>query len=455
MRINCNVSALIANTNLASSQTALNKALERLSSGLKINSAEDDAAGLAIANKLHTQIKGLDQANKNSSDGISVVQTAESALSETESILQRINELAVQAANETNSLTDRQSIQQEINQLTDEIDRISSSTEFNTMPLLDGTLGRRCYTNADDVSTFYVSSAVKEGDYELEITADATQASAVAGLTQNPVVTQEGKVEINGASMKVEPGDTYDEIMSKFTTLCDAANLNFDAASGKITTYDYGISQNIEYKISDSLKNIFSITNVQSGSDAQATLGNGFNNSAVMTSNGRYITVKDLGGFEMTVEVAPNAVANSGQASLDATQKVTGIGTMTVQLGANEGQVLEVDIPAVNIHSLGLDDLNVCTSSGAGDAISRVGEAINKVSTVRSTLGAYQNRLESVVTHLDEYKENITSAVSGIEDSDMADEMTEYTQQNVITQVATSMLAQANERPQSVLQLLQ
>ena len=116
MRINCNVSALIANTNLASSQTALNKALERLSSGLKINSAEDDAAGLAIANKLHTQIKGLDQANKNSSDGISVVQTAESALSETESILQRINELAVQAANETNSLTDSQAIQQEINQ---------------------------------------------------------------------------------------------------------------------------------------------------------------------------------------------------------------------------------------------------------------------------------------------------------------------------------------------------
>ena len=197
------------------------------------------------------------------------------------------------------------------------------------------------------------------------------------------------------------------------------------------------------------------ISNVQSGSDVQATLGNGFNNSAIMTSDGRYITVKDLGGFEMTVEVAPNAVANSGQASLDATQKVTGIGTMTVQLGANEGQVLEVDIPAVNIHSLGLDNLNVCTSSGAGDAISRVGEAINKVSTVRSTLGAYQNRLESVVTHLDEYKENITSAVSGIEDSDMADEMTEYTQQNVITQVATSMLAQANERPQSVLQLLQ
>ena len=140
MRVNCNISSIIANNNLAASQSNLNKALERLSSGLKINSAEDDAAGMAISNKLHTQIRGLEQADKNSSDGISVVQTAESALSETESILQRINELAVQAANGTNSLSDRQAIQSEIDQLTDEIDRISTATEFNTMPLLDGTL---------------------------------------------------------------------------------------------------------------------------------------------------------------------------------------------------------------------------------------------------------------------------------------------------------------------------
>lgn len=454
MRINCNISALIANTNLSSAQTSLNKALERLSSGLKINTAEDDAAGLAIANKLHTQIKALDQANKNSSDGISVVQTAESALSETESILQRINELAVQAANGTNSLSDRQAIQLEINQLTDEIDRISASTEFNTMPLLDGTLGRRCYSDTDDVSTFYVSSAVKDGDYSLQITSDAAQASATVTFTQG-TVTEAASIEINGATMKIEPGDTQDDIMSKFTTLCDAANLNYDSATGVITTYEYGISQNIEYKIPDSLANIFSISNVQSGSDATVTLGNGFNDSAVVTSDGRYVTVKDLGGFEMTIEIGPDVLADSGQQALDVTQKVTSIGTMTVQLGANEGQVLEVDIPTVNIHTLGLDNLNVCTEVSATDAIDRIGNAISKVSTVRSTLGAYQNRLESVVTHLEEYNENITSAVSGIEDSDMAEEMTEYTQQNVIVQVATSMLAQANERPQSVLQLLQ
>ena len=454
MRVNCNVSALIANKNLSSSQTSLNKALERLSSGLKINSAKDDAAGLAIANRMHTQIKSLDQASKNSSDGISVVQTAESALSETESILQRMNELAVQAANATNSLSDRQAIQQEIDQLAQEVDRISTSTEFNTMPLLDGTLGRRCYTDTDGVSTFYVSSAVKDGDYSLQITSDATQASATVTLAAG-AATAEGTIEINGASMEIKVGDTQADIMSKFTTLCNTANLNYDSATGTITTYEYGISQSIDYTISPSLANMFSVSNVQSGTDATATLGAGFNSSATMTSDGRYITVKDLGGFEMTVEIEPDLLANSGQQSLDVTQKITSIGTMTVQLGANEGQVLEVDIPAVNIHTLGLDNLNVCTQAGAGDVISRVGEAINKVSGVRATLGAYQNRLDDVVSHLAEYKENITSAVSGIEDSDMAEEMTEYTQQSVITQVATSVLGQANERPQSVLQLLQ
>ncbi len=454
MRVNCNVSALIANTNLSSSQTSLNKALERLSSGLKINSAEDDAAGLAIANKLHTQIKALDRASKNSSDGISVVQTAESALSETTNLLQRINELSVQAANGLNSLAERQAIQTEIDGLIDEVDRISASTEFNTMPLLDGTLGRRCYSDTDDVSTFYISAAVKEGDYTLQITADPTPASATIAFTPG-TITEEASIEINGASMKIEPGDTQNDIMSKFDSLCDAANLHYDTATGLITTYDYGIAQNIEFKIPDSLANMISITNVQSGTDTQATLGAGFNNSAVMTSNGKYITVKDLGGFEMTVEIGPTVLADSGQTTLDVTQKVTSMGTMTIQLGANEGQVLEVDIPAVSAHTLGLDNLNVCTEAGADDAINRIEEAINKVSSVRSTLGAYQNRLDGVVTHLAEYNENITSAVSGIEDSDMAEEMTEYTQQNVITQVATSMLAQANERPQSVLQLLQ
>lgn len=454
MRVNCNISSIIANNNLAVSQSKLDKALERLSSGLKINSAEDDAAGLAIANKMHTQIKGLEQANKNSSDGISVIQTAESALSETQSILQRINELAVQAASDTNGLSDRKAIQSEIDQLTQEIDRISTSTEFNTMSLLDGTLSRRCYSDTDNVSAYYVSSAVNAGDYSIEVTADATKASA--NVTFNAgAITAEGTIEINGALMTVEPGDTAATLMNKFTELCDSANLEYDAATGKISTYEYGITQKIEYKVSDSLQGVFGISNIQPGTDAEAVLGNGFGSTATLTTDGRYVTVKDFGGFEMTVELGESLVADSGQASVEFTQKVTDMGTMTVQLGANEGQVLEVDIPEINVHTLGLDNINVCTQQGASETISKIADAVNKVSSARSTLGAYQNRLESAVEHLSSYKEDITSAVSGIEDSDMADEMTEYTQQNVITQAATSMLAQANERPQSVLQLLQ
>ena len=226
MRVNCNISSLLANNNLSVAQTKLDKALERLSSGLKINSAEDDAAGLAIAHKLHAQIKGLDQANRNSSDGISVIQTAESALNETESILQRINELAVQAANGTNSLSDRQAIQSEIDQLTDEIDRIANATEFNTMPLLDGTLSRRSYSDTDNVSMFYVSSGVKEGEYSIEITADARKATAQVGFNAQ-AITESGKIQINGADMTVEPGDTDADLKSKFISLCDAAGLDY------------------------------------------------------------------------------------------------------------------------------------------------------------------------------------------------------------------------------------
>jgi len=451
MRVNCNISSLLANNNLSVAQTKLDKALERLSSGLKINSAEDDAAGLAIANKLHSQIKGLDQANRNSSDGISVIQTAESALNETESILQRINELAVQAANGTNSLSDRQAIQSEIDQLTDEIDRISNATEFNTMPLLDGTLSRRSYSDTDNVSMFYVSSGVKEGEYSIDITADARKATAQVDFNAQ-AITESGKIQINGADMTVEPGDTDADLKSKFISLCDAAGLDYDEATGQISTHGYGMTQKIEYKIPNSLVGVFSINNVTAGADAQAAINAGFGTTATLSTDGNFVTV---GGFEMTIELGENMVASSGQASVTATQKVTQMGTMTVQLGANEGQVLEVDIPEVGVHTLGLDNLNVCTQQAAEDAITRVGKAIDKVSSARSVLGAYQNRLDSVVTHLDSYEEDLTSAVSGIEDSDMADEMTEYTQQNVITQAATSMLAQANERPQTVLQLLQ
>ena len=456
MRVNCNLSSIIANTKLKGAQSSLDRAIERLSSGLKINSAEDDAAGLAIANKLHTQIKGLDRSNKNVADGISVVETAESALNETQSLIQRMRELAVQAASDTNGVDDRKAIQQEIDALLDEVTRISSATEFNSMPLLDGTLNRRCYSNVDDISMFSVSSSVPAGDYTLVLEQDATQASANVTINQN-AFPAEGKVEINGSVMDITEEDTYDTVLTKFTELCDNANLLYDKTTGVLNTYEYGITETIECKISDSLSGIFDVSGITAGTDAVVSFGTdnngGFNNTATISTNGNFVTITDFGGFELTLEFESTLVADNG-GPVEFTEKVTDMGCLTVQLGANEGQTLDIDIPVVDQHTLGIENLNVCTALGASEAITKLDIALEKVSAVRSQLGAYQNRLEGVVTHLEAYEENVTAAVSRVEDADMAEEMTEYTSQNVITQAATSILGQANERPQTVLQLL-
>lgn len=450
MRVNCNISAIVANNKLGKAQTNLDKALERLSSGLKINSAEDDAAGLAIANKLHTQIKGLDRATKNSSDGISVVQTAESALNETENILQRIRELSVQAANGTNNDDDRKAIQAEIDQLTDEIDRIANSTEFNTMSLLDGTLSRRCYSNINDVDIISVTTSVDAAKYDINIVEVGTKATANVDLTL--LVGKEGNITLNDATIKIDKNDTLSDISAKFMGMCDIANLSYDSSSNTISTKDYGISQKIEYSSTGGLENVKCVNNIKEGKDAKiqtVTTKDGFKDTATIAVNGNTAVIKDFNGFEMIVELGDKAVTGNVQL------EVTDMGTMSVQLGANESQTLEVDIPRIDTHTLGIDNINVCTQKGASSAIEKLDNAINAVSAARSRLGAYQNRLESAVTHLESYKLNMTSAVSTIEDADMAEEMTEYTQQNVILQAATSMLSQANERPQSVLQLLQ
>ncbi len=459
MRVNCNISAIIANSKLVQSQSGLDKAIARLSSGLKINSAEDDAAGLAIANRLHTQIKGLGQSSKNVADGISVVSTAESALSETHNILQRIRELCIQGANDTNCVEDRAAIQQEIEALLEEVDRISKDTEFNTMPLLQGALNRRCYSDTDGISVLNLTDVVKPGEYKFNVISDAQQASASVEINQAAFTPDgapdSGNVVINGAAVSINKGDSYDTVVSNLMTACDSANLTYAAGTPPtITTYEYGISQKITYDIPDSLAGFFNITNVTNGLDAQVEFAadSGFSETATIIANGKQITVSDVGGFDLTVEFEPGVAAATQGNSV--TVEVTDIGSLTVQMGTMEGQVLEINIPVVNTHTLGIEYINVCTSEGGMDAVAKIDAAVNAISSVRSKLGAYQNRMEDSVTHLDTYEYNITAAVSRIEDADMAEEMTNYTQENVITQAATSMLAQANERPQSVLQLL-
>lgn len=373
MRINYNVSAMISNNALSTSDNLLAKSLERLSSGLKINHAKDNPAGLAMAKRMDAQLEGLSKANENASDGISVIETADGALSEVHAMLQRMNELAVKSA--TGSITDgdRSMIQDEITQLCEEVDRIAQNTEFNSQKILNGEFDVKAYTDVEEVDVSYCSDVVSVKEYAI------TGASVTYDVYGN-IETFTGTFE----------GELLDDIGGNFKT-----------------------------EVKDNL-----------------------------------VTIKGDMGFEMQLDLNGVAKAHTttiGNINVD----VTGIGPMRLQIGSNEGQVLEVRIPEVSLRNMGIKDLDLTTQESSRDAIDRVEGAISYISSVRSKLGAYQNRLESSVNNLDITSENMTAAYSRIMDVDMAEEMTQYTTYQILAQAGTSMLAQANERPSQVLQLLQ
>lgn len=543
MRINHNISALKANNQLARTNNQLDKSLEKLSSGFRINSAADDSAGLAISEKMRTQISGLDQASRNASDGISVIQTAEGALVEVESMLQRMRELAVQSANGTYTTQDRVAIQSEIDQLNQEITRISDTTEFNTMTLLDGNIDRKSYSSDNRVGLVSLSDTVSIGDYKLNIAQDARQAvvvgtttdfdtdidgdgtiDTVTSTTDRVIKENEaGSINVNGESVVVSAGDTVDQVFEKIRNACDNVNVNVFAvdtaeigATQPSTTdnldmagytskqlvggdtlvfvsRDYGSKQNLSiYCDNPQLCNILGLT-IQGarsqGYDAKATLTLNasdstslFENTATVSVTGNRITVSDRNDFSMVFEVQPGTVQTSfddytigvnettpvtdpvNPDGPDAdtlpdvvpiTVSVLDAGPMDLQIGANEGQTMSVRIPKVTPSTLGVDKINIGTAAGAQEAIGLLDTAINTVSAIRSKLGAYQNRLEHSISNLDVTSENMTESLSRIEDVDMAEEMANYTQKNVLAQAGTSMLSQANQRPQTILTLLQ
>lgn len=455
MRVNCNISAMIANNQLTKTESALDRAIERLSSGLRINRAEDDAAGMAISKKMHTQIKALEQANRNASDGISVVQTAESALGELENILQRMRELAVQGADDTYCTEDKVAIQSEIDELVSEIDRISTDTEYNTMPLLDGTLSRRAYANVNDVYMIDMSASIVSGEYSFSVDSPATQAS-IGMKAFNGVITEAeaGTISINGAPVSVVAGDDFDTVYQKIVDMCNYAGATVDKSGQYFSIKNrlYGSKEEISIKFNNedlAKKFDMEMSNVAAGEDCKVTLGDNFSSTAVAVADGGVIKIEDVNDFEMIVEVPGDLTIE------ECVMKVTEIGIMDIQVGANEGQQMKIAIPKVNSHILGVDELVITTPDGAGIAITKLDNAIAEISSIRSMLGAYQNRLENSVDSLNVYNENVTAALSRIEDCDMAKEMTTYTAESVISQAATSVLAQANERPQTILQLLQ
>ncbi len=408
MRINYNVSAMLANNKLANNDNLLSKSLERLSSGLKVNSAKDNPAGLAMAKRMNAQIEGLSVANQSAGDGVSIIETADGAMSEVSEILQRMNELAVKAANGPNSDKDRSVIQDEVKQLTEEITRIAEATEFNGQKLLNGEFSLKGYVRGN--------LDVKVSSYSTEVTAKIYNIDQLV-IEENPM-----------------PTDESDRYRVKV----------FTPKSGD---FPDGVTATMK----DNLLSIQGVNGFKMTLDL----------SRAITNSGFPDTVKELEITEVNGASKPLVI------------DATGIGPMVVQVGANEGQTLEMDIPKISLSEMGLDNffvkdgdgtendgkgvwtLNVSTEQAATEAIERIDGAIQFVSGIRGRLGAYQNRLETTINSLDVTSENVTAAYSRIMDVDMAEEMTNYTTYQVMTQAATSMLAQANERPSSVLQLLQ
>lgn len=478
MKINNNISAVITNKQLLGTESNLSASMERLSSGLKLNHASDNPAGMAISNKMKAQIRGLDQASRNSSDGTSVIQTVDGALGEVTDMLQRMRELAVQAENGVNSQKEKEACQLEIASLRDEVDRISQTTEFNTKSLLDGSLDARVYTdkeNRDYVSRIYVSDQVAEGTYSLAVEKAATNAAFDTGVKIDDLVGKNGILSINGYTVSIDDKMTKDQI---YTALRDGAEIGEctiskidEPLSFKSTAYGSHAQITLLQQSNDG--DIFGagVPNTAADPKAEAVVAMGknaeitldadsaFDARATVSYEGNKVNITNTDGFQMSFLLEAGfekgfttaaGTVSAGVINLE----VTDIGIMDLQIGANEGQTMQVRIPATDVESLYLDDIDVTTIHGATKAMDRLDDAISKISQIRSQIGAYENRLDYTVTSLDETQENMTAALSRIEDVDMAEEMTEYTKYNVLQQAGTSVLAQANELPTQALQLL-
>ena len=457
MVVQHNMQAMNANRMLNTTQSLQAKSTEKLSSGYKINRAADDAAGLSISEKMRKQIRGLDQASTNAQDGISAVQTAEGALTEVHSMLQRMHELAVQAANGTNSESDRQSIQDEIDQLTTEIDRVAETTKFNETYLLKGNgKSTTLIVAAKDAGiegkllgtgtgkTTFTMDALKTGE-SITIGSKGYTIGSTTGEVSTAVaaVATGGTVTINGTEYTV--GTKDDETTNTYTT----ASLQKMYSDG-----DKVIAGTQTFKVM-----------TDAGND-----GIGDNDASVISKNQAYNLINDelkkassIGtdpGKEAQVSHATPA-ANATQVTFNITEgTVEGIQGLQVGLhvgaDADENNKISFTIDTMNSAGLGVKGLNLVDSTGAKAtyAIDAIADAVAKVSQTRSGLGAVQNRLEHTIANLDNVVENTTSAESQIRDTDMAEEMVQYSKNNILAQAGQSMLAQANQSTQGVLSLL-
>lgn len=486
MVVQHNMQAMNANRmlNVTTGQQA--KSTEKLSSGYRINRAADDAAGLTISEKMRKQIRGLDRASTNAEDGVSSVQTAEGALTEVHSMLQRMNELATQAANGTNSKdSDRQAIQDEIDQLTTEIDRVSETTKFNETYLLKGDAGTKTINmkahdaglkgtltdNGDGTATF-VMDALNAGD-KVSIggknyTIGGEDADVTSMLTAAGITGKAGdKVTINGKEYtffdKASDGKTPLTNTGYYETAPDKA----DATTASPTYADNTAIVGATGTISVGTK---SVTKMK---DAGADGIDDTDTTVISKKKAYELASKELLKANQIGDTEGNAKVGVGGVDT-AVDLTNGNGTFKIQTGsakvantlsfslhvgsdADMTNKIQVDIDSMDSASLGIKGINVKDDSGnaATYAIDAISDAISKVSSQRSSLGAVQNRLEHTINNLDNVVENTTTAESRIRDTDMASEMVNYSKNNILAQAGQSMLAQANQSNQGVLSLLQ
>lgn len=461
MRLNHNAMAYLANNNLNAINRNLTKSMERLSSGYKINKSSDDPAGKAISQRMNSQIRGLERAVTNANDGISLIQTAEGALNEIHSILARMRELSVQAANEIYAEEDKDAMQDEIAQLQDEIDRIAETTDFNGRNLLNGELNKKGYVDVESLEIVEIGGDIEPNVYGLSITGVGTQAtSSITPPADGTVITkaQEGTLWLNSFEIEISAGMTGAEVNERIRDAASKLGIDYEPTSGSLTTQQYGSEQFITVSSgNDALAALLgadgstvygtnATVDFATGADGERI---GFEDTATVEAQGNRITVTDKNGFKMVYDTDPAAGA------YEANVTVLSAGPMVVQIGNNEGQTLDINISMVTAESLEIDDINVYTNHYASVAIERLDAAVAKISSIRSALGAYQNRLDYTVTNLETANENLTGAVSRMADTDMAEEITEYTEMNVLSQSALQILTKANASPEQLLQLFQ
>ena len=410
MRIQHNIMAMNAYRNYTNNTSALSKNLEKLSSGYKINRAGDDAAGLAISEKMRAQITGLETAQKNAKDGISLVQTAEGALTEVHDMLNRMYELAEQSANGTfEDGTDRKQLQKEVNQLKSEINRIADSANFNGIKLLDGSMSANATTKLTSTATN--SKAGVDLNIVADSVYDATGKRTELDFSLSVTTTA------NSAGVSVdENGTVLITVMGKDADGISAEEIQAMLAKAKAANS----------KVSEDIMNAVR--------DATVT-GKGIVAPKSATNATKWTDV---------ATVTSTTTANKGE-------------SLVLQIGDTSDRFnqLRVGIKDCHVDALGLTDMKIGDQDSAAKALDKIKSAINYVSDVRGTLGATQNRLDHTINNLSVMQENIQDAESTIRDTDVADEMMAYTKNNILIQSAQAMLAQANQVPQGVLQLLQ